>query len=220
MSGFTCTLQRREHTLEDVICLAIRACSLAMWASAPLLPVFRAAFEQQTKRGTRAPFPSHDPFKRAWRDTMINAKELAVVLEQVEQAHRFSGTLLIAQDGEVLFEHAYGLASRQLNVPNTLDTKFHIASLTKMFIAMAVLILYEQEQISLQEKPAAYLPELVALEEDITLHHLLSHTSGLADIYDIPHLRFKMSKLKHAGGDLLSYLVHLPLVFRPGEGWG
>ena len=151
---------------------------------------------------------------------MINAKELAVVMEQLEQAHRFSGTMLIVQDGEVLFEHAYGLASRQLNVPNTLATKFHIASLTKMFIAMAVLILYEQGQISLQEKPAAYLPELAALDKDITLHHLLSHTSGIADIYEVPHLRFEMSKLKYEGGDLLSYLVHLPQMFRPGEGWG
>lgn len=110
---------------------------------------------------------------------MMSKKELALVFEQLEKEHSFSGAILVSQDGEVLFEKAYGFASRQLNVPNVLETKFHIASVTKMFIAMAALILSEQGRISLHEKPAAYLPELAALDKDITLHHLLSHTSGL-----------------------------------------
>jgi CubicO group peptidase (beta-lactamase class C family) len=123
---------------------------------------------------------------------MMNKKELALVFEQLEKEHRFSGTLLVAQDGEVVFEKAYGFASRQLNVPNVLETKFHIASVTKMFIAMAALILSERGRISLHEKPVTYVPELAALDKDITLHHLLSHTSGLQDIYDVPNLRFEM----------------------------
>ncbi len=151
---------------------------------------------------------------------MMSKKELALVFEQLEKEYPLSGTILVAQEGEVVFEKAFGFASRQLNVPNVLETKFHIASVTKMFIAMAALILYEQGRISLQEKPATYLPELAALDKDITIHHLLSHTSGLQDIYDVPHLRFEMHKLKHEQGDLLSYLLKLPQVFRPGEGWG
>ena len=151
---------------------------------------------------------------------MISKKELASVFEQLEQEHSISGTMLISQNGEVLFEKAYGFASRQLNVPNVLETKFHIASVTKMFIAMAALILSEQGLIELHQKPAAYMPELAALDQDITLHHLLSHTSGLQDIYDVPDLRFEMHKLKNEHGNLLSYLVKLPQLFRPGEGWG
>jgi CubicO group peptidase (beta-lactamase class C family) len=150
---------------------------------------------------------------------MMNKEELALVFEQLEKEHSLSGAILVSQDGEVVFEKAYGFASRQLNVPNVLETKFHIASVTKMFIAMAALILYEQGLIKLHEKPAAYLPELAALDKDITLHHLLSHTSGLEDIYDVPNLRFEMQQLKHEGGDLLSYLVKLPQLFKPGEGW-
>jgi CubicO group peptidase (beta-lactamase class C family) len=149
---------------------------------------------------------------------MINKKELALIFEQLEKEYRFSGTILVSQDGEVVFEKAYGFASRQLNVPNMLETKFHIASVTKMFIAMAALMLSEQGRISLHEKPAAYVPELAALDQDITLHHLLSHTSGLQDIYDVPNLRFEMHKLKVEQGDLLSYLVKQPQLFRPGEG--
>lgn len=150
---------------------------------------------------------------------MLNKRELALAFEQLEKEQSFSGAILAAQDGEVVFEQAYGFASRQLNVPNVLETKFHIASVTKMFIAMAALILSEQGLIGLHEKPATYLPELVALDKDITLHHLLSHTSGLQDIYDVPNLRFEMQKLKNEHRDLLSYLVKLPQVFRPGEGW-
>ena len=151
---------------------------------------------------------------------MMSKKELAFVFEQLEKDHIFSGTILVSQGGEVLFEKAYGFASRQLNVPNVLETKFHIASVTKMFIAMAALMLSEQGLIELHEKPAAYLPELAALDKDITLHHLLSHTSGLQDIYEVQNLRFEMNKLKIEQGDLLSYLVKQPQLFRPGEGWG
>jgi len=150
---------------------------------------------------------------------MVDSNELARTLEQIESEHRLSGALLVSQDGAVLYEKAYGFASRQLNVPNTLDTKFHIASVTKMFIAMAALLLFERGLLDLREKPATYLPELAVLDEEITLHHLLSHTAGLRDIYDVPHLRAEMHRLKSEGGDLLAYLAHQPQLFRPGEGW-
>jgi CubicO group peptidase (beta-lactamase class C family) len=155
-----------------------------------------------------------------WSDAMTSTKDLALTIEQVvEKEQRLSGAVLISQSGEVVFEKAYGFASRQLNVPNVLDSKFHIASMTKMFIAMAALILSEQGLIDLHEKPAAYMPELAALDTEITLHHLLSHTSGMRDIYDVPHLRFEMLKLKIEQGNLLSYLVQQPQLFHPGQGW-
>ena len=150
---------------------------------------------------------------------MMSRKELTFVFDQVEKDHSFSGTILVSQGGEVVFEKAYGFASRQLNVPNVLETKFHIASVTKMFIAMAALMLSEQGLIELHKKPAAYMPELAALDKDIMLHHLLSHTSGLRDIYEVPNLRFEMHKLKNEQGNLLSYLVKQPQLFPPGERW-
>ena len=150
---------------------------------------------------------------------MLDRKELARILEQIEKEHSLSGAMLVSQDGEVLYEKAYGFASRQLNVLNTPETKFHIASVTKMFIALATLILFERGLIDLREKPATYMPELAALDKDITLHHLLSHTAGLRDIYDVPHLRSEMHRLKSERGELLTYLVKQPQLFRPGEGW-
>jgi CubicO group peptidase (beta-lactamase class C family) len=145
--------------------------------------------------------------------------ELPAVFEQLDEAHRFSGTILVAQDGEVVFERAYGFASRQLSVPNALDTKFAIASLTKMFTAMVTLVLAEQGRIELRERPAVYMSELAGLDEGITLHHLLSHTAGVRDVYDVPHLWFEVSKLRRDGEDLLAYLLTQPQLFRPGERW-
>lgn len=150
---------------------------------------------------------------------MVNGAELEQVFDQAEKALGFSGAILVSQDREVLFEKAYGFASRQLSVPNVIETKFHIASLSKMFIAMAALVLAERGSIDLHERPAAYLPELAALNQDITIHHLMSHTSGLKDIYEVQNLRFEMIKLKNESGDLLSYLLQLPQLFPSGEGW-
>src|SRR5437868_992598 len=149
---------------------------------------------------------------------MISKKELELVFDREGKDQGISGTILVAQDGEVVFEKAYGFASKQLNVPNALETKFHIASVTKMFIAMAALILSEQGLIELREKPGTYLPELEVLDKGITLHHLLSQTSGLHDIYEVKNLRFEMNKLKNEGRSLLSYLVKQPQMFPPGEG--
>jgi CubicO group peptidase (beta-lactamase class C family) len=151
---------------------------------------------------------------------MMSKEELAVALKQLEQEHRFSGAILVSEDGTVVFEQAYGFASRQLNVPNTLDTRFHIASTTKMFIAMAALVLSEQGRLSLHERPAVYVPELAGLDPGITIHHLLSHTAGLQDVYNVPNLRFEACRVKHEQGVLFPYLVALPPLFRPGDGWG
>lgn len=150
---------------------------------------------------------------------MVHAEALAQIFDQAETDQSFSGAALVAQAGEIIFEKAYGFASRQLKAPNTIETKFHIASMTKMFIAMTALILFEQQRIDLHAKPATYLPELSALDKDITIHHLLSHTSGIQDIYEVPELTYEMSKLKHEHGSLLSYLARLPQTFQPGEGW-
>jgi CubicO group peptidase (beta-lactamase class C family) len=149
----------------------------------------------------------------------VRKEALASALEQLEREHRFSGAILVSEDGTVIFEHAYGFASRQLNVPNTLDTKFHLASTTKMFIAMAALVLSERGMLSLQERPAAYVPELASLDPGITVHHLFSHTAGLQEIFNVPNLRFEACRVKHEQGVLLPYLVALPPLFRPGDGW-
>jgi CubicO group peptidase (beta-lactamase class C family) len=131
-----------------------------------------------------------------------------------------SGAIRVSRNGEVLLDRAFGRASVQLGVDNRAMTRFHIASVTKMFVSAAVVRLVGDGRLSLQAHPGAYMPALSAIDQRITLHHLLSHTSGVTDVYDAPDLRLEMMKLRASGGRLLDYLLALPPAFEPGARWG
>lgn len=80
---------------------------------------------------------------------------IETIIDEYHADKRLSGTILISKDRSVIFEKAYGEASIQLGVPNRLDTKFHIASVTKMFIAAAALKLHGEGRINLHHHPGA-----------------------------------------------------------------
>lgn len=92
--------------------------------------------------------------------------------------------VLVARDGRILVEKAYGLASLELRAPNTPETRFRIGSVTKPFTAMAVLMLYEAGRLNLDETVAQHLPDYPHGAR-ITIRQLLSHTSGLPDFVSI-----------------------------------
>jgi CubicO group peptidase (beta-lactamase class C family) len=77
----------------------------------------------------------------------------------------------------------------------------------------------EDGRIALEDRPATHVPALSSLDERITLHHLLSHTSGLGDVYEVPNKHFEARKAKNDGMDLLGYLATQPQTFGPGERW-
>src|SRR5215831_20349187 len=85
----------------------------------------------------------------------------------------FSGVVLVARDGRVLFEKAYGLANRELAVPNKLETKFRLGSVTKQFTAMAVMILAEHGKIRLTDPICDYVENCPKAWTAITVRHLL-----------------------------------------------
>ncbi|PIB30697.1 serine hydrolase [Maribacter sp. 4U21] len=92
----------------------------------------------------------------------------------------FSGAILVAHNDSVIQKIAYGLSSIEFGAKNNVDTKFNIASITKMITAVATLQLYEGEKVELKKPIGAYLPnypnELV--KNSVTIHQLLTHTSG------------------------------------------
>lgn len=101
--------------------------------------------------------------------------------------HEFSGVALVRADGDTLFEHAAGLAHRGHRVPNTVDTRFQVASVTKMITAATALKMVEDGALSLDRPLTGYLPPQyrpISLDDRHTLHHLLSHTSGLPNYHD------------------------------------
>lgn len=110
----------------------------------------------------------------------VNVDAIEALIKSFEAREHFSGAVLVAQDGNVLFRKACGLANREWEVPNTVDTKFRIGSLTKQFTSFLIMQLVERGKIDLNGKICDYLPYY---RKDsgtkITIHHLLTHTSGL-----------------------------------------
>lgn len=114
------------------------------------------------------------------------ADELADKLKSLEEKDAFSGTVLLAQGDEVIFSTAIGLASRRYDVKNKLDTKFNIASMNKMFTAVAILQLVQEGSIKLDDTIDSFVDESwlpSKISSKITVAHLLAHKSGLGDIF-------------------------------------
>ncbi|MCC2686562.1 MAG: serine hydrolase, partial [Paenibacillaceae bacterium] len=122
-------------------------------------------------------------------------EQLDKVIEEYRKDNLLCGNVLVTKQGKEVYHRSCGQASVQLGVPNRPDTKFHIASVTKMLIAAAVLTFSEQGLVGLGDHPGKYVERFKALHPDIQIHHLLSHSSGLHDIYALPDLRFEMSRL-------------------------
>lgn len=105
------------------------------------------------------------------------AKNLKVYLEKAN-AYGFSGQVLIAENGKVLLNQAYGFANRESKIPNSLNTVFNIASLTKQFTATAILRLEADGKLKTSDAIGKYLENVPVDKAEITIHRLLTHTSG------------------------------------------
>jgi|TARA_Y100000588_G_C13904216_1_gene774235 CubicO group peptidase (beta-lactamase class C family) len=132
-------------------------------------------------------------------------------------ASEFSGAVLIAQNDRIIEKRAYGLSSIEYDVKNKIDTKFNIASITKMFTAVAALQLYEQGKIALKTPIGEYLPEYPneTVRNNVTVHQLLTHTSGLNNFYvsdldKIRHLEYEEIS------DFVPLFVNDTLLSKPG----
>jgi CubicO group peptidase (beta-lactamase class C family) len=124
-------------------------------------------------------------------------------IDTYSKKHHFSGTLLVQKNNRVLIHSSYGLANRPFRIQNTIETKYKIASVTKLFTSVLIMQLVEQGKIGLNNPIGNYLPEYRGQGSDkITITHLLNHTSGLPyagpsskedalqhgmDMYQMPH---------------------------------
>lgn len=109
---------------------------------------------------------------------------LAAVIAPYAAAGRFGGAVLVARGGETLLRAGYGVANRISGAPNTPETAYQIASLTKAFTALACVQLELAGALALDDPVTAHLPEVVYGERDgvaLTIRHLLSHTGGVPD---------------------------------------
>jgi CubicO group peptidase (beta-lactamase class C family) len=107
--------------------------------------------------------------------------EVRAYLETVARDEGWSGVILIAVGEEIVFHEAYGLAEVELRVPMRTDHRFRIGSLTKPVTASALLVAVDRGLLSLDERVCDRLPFCPSAWREVTLRHLLSHTSGIAD---------------------------------------
>ena len=131
----------------------------------------------------------------------------------------FSGAVLVAKDGRVLFSHAYGLADREGGIPNTLRTRFRIGSMNKMFTAVAILQLVEAGKVELTAPLGKYLPDYPNRDvaTKVTIHHLLTHTGGTGDIFG-PEFDAHRNELRTLA-DYVKLYGERGLEFEPGSRW-
>jgi CubicO group peptidase (beta-lactamase class C family) len=107
------------------------------------------------------------------------------VLRSLDAPEAPGGAVLVIREGNVVYKKAVGLANLEERVPNSTATNFRIASVTKPFTAMAVMMLVEDGKLSYESRLTDVFPEFPAYGKEITVRHLLTHTSGLADYADI-----------------------------------
>lgn len=139
-------------------------------------------------------------------------------LNGLTRENRFSGSILIARDGRVIVSKGYGMANYETDVPNTTQTKFRLGSITKQFTAMAVMMLQERGKLSVQDSVCKYVAECPAAWQPVTIHHLLTHTSGIWSFTNTPDYRKTMT-LPSTVMETIARFKDKPLEFAPGERW-
>lgn len=143
-------------------------------------------------------------------------KEFQDTLNRFVEADQFSGAVLVAKDQAILFQQAYGLAHQGYHIPNQVDTKFNLGSMNKMFTAVAIAQLAEQGKLAFHDPVSKYLldyPREIA--EKVTIHHLLTHTSGLGSYWNDRF--FAVWADLRTVDDYLPLFRDDPLAFEPGE---
>lgn len=147
-----------------------------------------------------------------------NYSELAEKFMQTQVSlNDFSGSVLIMKNGQPILEKSYGLADREWNTSNTIETKYRIGSITKQFTAASILLLEEKGKLSVNDKLSKYFPKFPK-GDSITLHLLLCHRSGIGDYAEDSRLD-TLDKFKYPTKFMISYIEKLPFDFAPNTNY-
>jgi CubicO group peptidase (beta-lactamase class C family) len=142
-------------------------------------------------------------------------------MEQIIQAYvpvKFMGSVLVAQDGKILLDKAYGFANMEWDVPNTPTTKFRLGSITKQFTAASILLLEERGKLKVENPVKKYMPDAPAAWDKITIFHVLTHTSGIPSFTGFPDYDSREAQAM-TPGKLVEWFRDKPLEFQPGTKW-
>jgi len=150
------------------------------------------------------------------KDVIQEVKEL---MARLCERDVFSGTVLIAKSEDVLYSFACGEASKRFHVPNKIDTKFNLGSMNKMLTSTSIVQLAEKGKLSFQDPISKYVDESWLPEEitsKVTIHHLLTHTSGLGSYFNETFMNGSRARFRTLE-DFKPLVKDEKLAFEPGK---
>lgn len=148
------------------------------------------------------------------------AKELDALMAKVTEADVFSGAVLLAKDGKVIYKKAAGMANKDFNAPNRTDTKFNLGSMNKMFTSVAIAQLVERGKLAFDDPLSKFLPDFPDKEsaEKIKIKHLLTHTAGLGSYFNQKFWESSRTRFRTVN-EMMELAKGEKLQFEPGSRW-
>lgn len=142
-------------------------------------------------------------------------RDIADYLERYAEINTLTGTVVLAQGNQSLFSRGYGCADHNCQSQCAPETQYRIASITKQFVGAATMRLVEKEQLDLHTPVKSYTDLYPHSAAHVTMHQLLSHTSGLPDYHGLPsYCQFK--DRRYSSEEFLELFLQLPLLAEPG----
>jgi CubicO group peptidase (beta-lactamase class C family) len=160
-------------------------------------------------------FSAANTFGQSDRTRLFEREDVYIRSEAA--AHFFRGAVLVGIDGKIVFENAYGLGDEEWSASNTIHTKFRIASLSKQFTAACILLLQERGRLNVRDPISRYLSGLPEAWQPITIHQLLTHTSGIPN--DTSPENAGIDRTGATPQQLIGLVADKPLDFKPGTNW-
>jgi CubicO group peptidase (beta-lactamase class C family) len=140
------------------------------------------------------------------------------IVHSYSDNQQFMGSVLVAQNGKILFEKSYGSANLEWNISNAASTKYRLGSITKQFTAASILLLEERGRLKTDDLVKKYMPDAPAAWDKITMYNLLTHTSGIPNFTSFPD--YHASEATTATPQsLVARFRDKPVEFQLGEKW-
>ena len=140
------------------------------------------------------------------------------IQDRMRKSHIPGVSIAIIHDGKVVLARGYGMANVELSVPATENTVYQLASVTKTFTATAIMMLVQEGKLGLDDKINALLPDLPTAWSEVTIRHLLNHTSGIKSYTSVRDF-FKTARKDYTQREILDLVAKVPVEFAPGEKW-
>lgn len=141
--------------------------------------------------------------------------EIDSIMQSNYSSNTPGASIIATVNGKTLFKKGYGLANLEDSIPNNFSTPFHIGSVTKQFTSVSVLLLHQRGKLNLDSKISQFYPEYFSKDFPVTVHQLLTHTSGIVDLSKITEVRSLMSQ-NVPPDTIIKFISKRKLEFEPG----